>query len=151
MIITEVFFGVKCNRCQEICKDDEHAYWSDEDSAIEIAHESGWAEIKGKHYCIECHEINKDSGEIEVYEEFPEVLKTLNKFIDRICFGLDRRVFENERTFKVKFHLYKTPILKGFEHEFIKQLLGENLISIQYPEGKFATNKCEIEFSKPSK
>ncbi len=35
MIVSEIFYGVKCNRCGEQYEDGEHSFWSDEDNAIE--------------------------------------------------------------------------------------------------------------------
>ena len=47
MIVSEIFYGVKCNRCGEQYEDGEHHFWSDESGAIENAMESEWIEEKG--------------------------------------------------------------------------------------------------------
>ena len=44
MIIAEVFYGVKCDRCGEICDVSEHTYYMDESEAQEQALESEWGE-----------------------------------------------------------------------------------------------------------
>lgn len=148
MIISEIFYGLKCNRCGETYEDGEHSFWSDESSAIENAMESEWHEEKGKHYCTNCHDKKDDTDEITVFEEFPEHLKTLNKFIDRISSGTARNVLENNTEFTVKCRFYKSPKLKDFEESYIKQLLGEKFISLEYEEGKYNSWTCFIKFKK---
>lgn len=146
MIITDVFYGLKCNRCGEQYDDGEHSFWSDESAAFENASESGWIEQKGKHYCENCFSHNEDSDEVTIFEDFPEHLKTLNKFIDRVAFATQRNVFEKNSEFLVKCRLYRQPKLKDYEAEFIKQLLGEKFISIEYIVGKYNSTDCLIKF-----
>lgn len=148
MIITDVFYGLKCNRCGEVYEDGEHSFWSDESSAIENAMESEWHEEKGKHYCTNCHSRNDETDEITVFPEFPEHLKILNKFIDRVASVTSRYVSENETEFTVKNRFYKSQKFKDFEENFIKQLLGEKFISLEYEEGKYNSWTCFIKFKK---
>ena len=68
MIVSEIFYGVKCNRCGEQYEDGEHSFWSDEDNAIENAMESEWIEEKGKHYCDKCFHYN-DEDELIINAE----------------------------------------------------------------------------------
>ncbi len=149
MIITEVFYGLKCNRCGELFEDGEHSFWNDESSAIENAYESDWAELKGKHYCPNCHEIDEETDEVKVYEEYPQHLKTLNGFIDRILHGTSRNVIEKDNDFfLIKCQFYQKPKLDLFEVEYIKSLLGDKFISLDYEEGKYNSFTCCIKFKK---
>lgn len=148
MIVSEIFYGLKCNRCGEVYEDGEHSFWSDESSAIENAIEAGWAIEKGNHYCTNCHDRNEENDQIVVFDEFPEHLKTLNKFIDRVASGTARTISETNEEFKVKCRFYKTPKLKDFEESLIKQLLGEKFISLEYVEGKYNSWTCIIKFKK---
>lgn len=148
MIVSEIFYGLKCNRCGEVYEDGEHSFWSDESSAIENAIESEWHEEKGKHYCTNCHSKSEENDDVVVFGEFPQILKTLNKFIDSVAFGTARYVSENETEFTVKCRFYKNQKLKEFEELFIKQLLGEKFISLEYEEGKYNSWTCFIKLKK---
>ena len=141
MIITEVFYGIKCDRCGEIFEDGEHSFWSDESSAMENATESEWAELNGKHYCPNCYEVDEETDEIKVFEEYPQPLKTLNAFIDKILKG-SRDVLEFEDNFLIKCRLYMKPKLKSFEVDYIKSLLGEKFISLDYEIEKYNITCC---------
>lgn len=148
MIVTEIFYGVKCDRCGELYEDGEHSFWNDESSVIENAYESDWRELKGKHYCEVCHEVNEETDEISVFPEYPQHLKTLNSFIDRIVKGLARKVSENESEFQVKFKLYKYSTLEKAEENYIKSLLGDNFISLDYAHGKYNSLSCIIKIKR---
>ena len=148
MIVSEIFYGLKCNRCGELYEDGEHSFWSDESSAIENAYESDWTELKGKHYCPNCHEIDEETDEIKVYEDYPQHLKTLNGFIDRILHGKRRNVIENDNEFfLVKCQFYKKPKLDLFEVGYIKGLLGDKFVSLDYEEGKYNSFTCCIKLN----
>lgn len=147
MIVSEIFYGLKCNRCGEQYDDGEHSFWNDESSAFENASESGWIEIKGKHYCNNCFEHN-DNDEVIVFEEYPQHLKTLNKFIDRVTIGTQRNVFEKANEFMVKCQFYKRPKLELFEEIYIKDLLGDKFVSLSYEQGKYNSYTCFITFKK---
>ena len=148
MIVSEIFYGVKCNRCGEHFEDGEHSFWSDEDNAIENAMDSEWIEIKGKHYCTNCHELDEKTDEVKVFEDYPQHLKTLNKFIDRVTIGTQRNVFETTTEFTVKCSFYKKPKLEKFEENYIKDLLGEKFISLDYEAGKYNSFTCIIKLKK---
>lgn len=148
MIITEVFYGIKCNRCGELYEDGEHSFWSDESSAMENAGESDWQEVKGKHYCPNCCEVDEETDEIKVFEEYPQLLKTLNGFIDKILKGINRDVLEYEDSFMIKCRLYNKPKLELFEVDYIKSLLGEKYISLDYEEGKYNSFTCCIKMKR---
>ena len=144
MIITEVFYAVKCNRCGTVYDDSEHSFWSDEGISVENALESDWKEVNNKHYCTDCYEIDEETDEIKVYEDYPKHLKTLNTVIDKVLQGLSRQVLEHENTFVVKCRFYDTPILQPFQVEYIKNLLGEKFVSLDYVNGKHNNSECCI-------
>lgn len=148
MIITEVFYGVKCNRCGELYEDGEHSFWGDESSAIENSTNSDWAELNGKHYCPNCHEVDEETDEIKVFKEYPQPLKTLNGFIDKILKGISRDVLEYEDSFMIKCRLYNKPKFELFEVDYIKSLLGEKFISLDYEEGKYNNFTCCIKMKR---
>ena len=148
MIITEVFYGIKCDRCGEIFEDGEHSFWSDESSAIENACESDWKEVNGKYYCTNCCEVNEETDEIKVFEDYSQQLKTLNGFIDKILKGTSRDVLEYEDSFMIKCRLYNKPKFELFEVDYIKSLLGEKFISLDYEEGKYNSFTCCIKMKR---
>lgn len=149
MIKTAVLYGLKCDRCGELYEDGEYSFWTDEDSVIERAYEDDWIELKGKHYCPNCHEIDEETGEIKVYEQYPHHLKTLNEFIDNVLHGALRTVAENAIDyFLVNFRLYRKPKLDLFEVEYIKSLLGDKFISLVYEEGEYNCVTCYIKLKK---
>jgi len=150
MIVSEIFYGVKCDRCGEVYEDGEHSFWTEEDSAIENAIESEWAQLKGKHYCTGCHEVNEDTDEVIPYEEFPKYLKTLNSFLDRIAQGTSRQVQEPDGTnqFIVKGRFYNKAKFADFEENYIKSLIGEYFISLEYEEGKYNSRSYTIVIKK---
>src|SRR5690606_8136359 len=105
-------------------------------------YESDWSELNGNHYCPGCHEIDEETDEVKVYEEYPRYLKTLNKFIDRILHGTSRNVFEHSDFFLIKCQFYKKPRLDSFEVDYIKSLLGDKFVSLDYEEGKYNSYTC---------
>ena len=50
--ITEVFIGIRCDRCHEIFEgSDDCSFFCDKESAAEYASEDGWLLENGHHYC----------------------------------------------------------------------------------------------------
>jgi len=148
MIITEVFYGIKCDRCGKLFEDGEHSFWCDESSAIENSSDSDWSEKNGKHYCPNCHEVNEETDEVKVFEEYPQQLKTLNGFIDKILKGISRDVLEYEDSFLIKCRFYYKPKLDLFEVDYIKSLLGEKFISLDYEQGIYNRSICQIKIKR---
>lgn len=148
MIVEEIFYGIKCNRCLELHEDGEHSFWNDHGNAIESAMESDWINEKGKDYCPNCHEINDETDELIIFEDFPKHIVVLNKFIDKIVIGFDRRNSETNSLFVVNFSLYNKENLEDAEENFIKILLGDNLNRIEYYSEKHNRNKCFIKIHK---
>ena len=149
MIITKTFYGLKCDRCGELYEDGEHSFWSDESSAIENASDSEWQEVKGKYYCTGCSEVNEETDEVIIYPEYPKHLKILNGFIDKIVKGMGRTVIESEDGFfTVKFRFYNNHKLEEYESNYIKSLLGDLFVSIEYLEEKYKSYYCLIKFKE---
>jgi hypothetical protein len=150
MILKEIFYAVKCDRCGEIHNDGEHSFWNSDGDAFEQAFESDWIEQKGKHYCPDCYEKTDVDDEYKVSEPFPEHLKTLNKFIDRVTKAWDRKVGENENEFivKNKFMYSANQRFTEFEEHFIKELIGPRFISLEYETLKHEKTICCIKFKK---
>lgn len=130
MIITEIFYGVKCNRCGDILDDGEHSFWNDECGAEENATNSEWIEDKGRHYCPNCYEYNEDDDKQIPLPEFPAYLKELNKFLKNSIVGYSVEVKETDTEFLVVKPLYNRTKLEDFEIAYITGLAGSNLISI---------------------
>lgn len=148
MIITKVFYGIKCDRCGELFEDGEHSFWSDESSAIENSTDSDWAEVNNKHYCSNCHEVNDETDEIKVFEEYPQQLKTLNDFIDKILKGVSRNVLEYDDNFLIKCNFYYKPKLDLFVVDYIKSLLGEKFISLDCEVERYNKFTCSIKMRR---
>lgn len=147
MIISEIFYGVKCDRCDEVFEDNDSSFWSDESSATEYATESEWLERGHKHYCPNCQKIDEETDEVVILEPYPKELKTLIQFIKKIV-KKNTTVFEFESHFLIKFHLYNQLKLESFEVDYIKSLLGEKFISLEYEDVKYNGLICCLSISK---
>ena len=134
MITNEIFYGIKCNRCNELYDDGEHSFWMDESSAIENAMDSEWVEEKGKHYCPDCHDYDEDHEAYTIRPDFPDYLKTLNKFLDNVCRAGERKVIETTESVNVKFRLWNRIAITAFEEQYIKSLLADKFIKIRTEE-----------------
>lgn len=132
MIVSEIFYGVKCNRCKEQFEDGEHSFWSDEDSALENATESEWIEEKGKHYCPNCYDYNDEFETQSIRPDFPEYVTKLKNFIDKILKSYSATISEKEDYFEISTGIYSGTSFEKFEENYIKDLLGEKLISLEY-------------------
>lgn len=148
MIVEEIFYGVKCNRCKEVYEDGEHSYWSDADSAIENATESEWIEQKGKHYCTNCYDIKEDTDEIIVLPEYSKELKTLVKYCEVIGYAVTIR--DTETHFVINLHLSYRGELNEAETNYIKSLVTDKFDSIIYDSSKYNSQnkKCTISVFK---
>ncbi len=148
MIVSEIFYGVKCDRCGEMHDDGEHTFWNDEGSSIENAMESEWITEKHKHYCPNCYEFNEDKDDNVPKPDFPLHLKHLLKFINKATTHISE-VDEQDDLFQVSAHSYKKDKLETFEENYIKQLLGDNLISFEYKKHERYTRiDCIIQLKK---
>jgi len=130
-LITEVFYGIKCNRCGKICDDGEHAFWNDESGAEENAMDSDWLSENGKHHCPNCFEYDEEQDKNLIYQDYPQHLKDLNKFLKTIS-GYSHETKEGDAFFMVSKNMHNRTQLAEFEEAYIKAILGDNLISIEY-------------------
>lgn len=125
MIVTEVFYGLKCSRCLEQYDDGDHSYWDDEHTVIENALESDWFVTNGKHYCPDCHEDELPKP------EFPEHIVKIKKFLTQMIRGNSTIINEIDGKFIISKHLYNQVELDSFDENYIKEMLGDKLISIE--------------------
>ncbi len=147
MIVTEIFFGVKCNRCGTICSDGEFTLWSDKDSAIENVAESGWLFVGEKHYCTNCYDDEKNTP----FAYFPEPLKLVQKYVEKILKGYDFTVSDTATT--TKFIKLIPSKLRESEKLWIKEAAGGLFLNIEETDSykKLSTTpfKLIVEFKNP--
>lgn len=57
MILERTFYSVECDGCGCDLEVDEFGdtFCDDKQSVKDIAKDCGWIEVRGKHYCEECH------------------------------------------------------------------------------------------------
>lgn len=60
MVVKEYFYNVECDCCHAIA--DEELWHVEESYAKEIAAESNWKELGGKHYCPKCWHYDDDDN-----------------------------------------------------------------------------------------
>lgn len=147
MIVSDTFYGVKCNRCLELFEDGEHSFWTDEYGAVENAIDSEWMEQNGKHYCTECYEIDEITEENKVRDDYPIHIKTLRNFIKKVLFG-SLSLIESDIEFIFSFYLNKIEKLADFDENYIRELTGEKFVSFEYIKEKYHSNKLIITINK---
>ncbi|MNX23746.1 hypothetical protein D3C86_537540 [compost metagenome] len=149
MIVEEIFYGVKCNRCLEIHDDGEHSYWSDKSGAMENAMNSDWIEVKNKDYCPNCYFLNEETDENEIKEPFGEHVLALKRFIKTSLLA-HLNIYENdvEDVFVFTFKRFKESTLKDYEERFIVELTKGKLISFTSLPDKYGTKEYKIELKK---
>lgn len=133
MVTQQIFYGLKCNRCQCEFEDGDQSHFSDEETVIEYALESDWIEKNGKHYCSDCYDIDEDTNQVTILEEFPEHLKTIRNFIEKVVKGRTS-VSEDSKDFKIVAKLFHARKLDAASEQFIRYSLGEKFLSIEYRE-----------------
>lgn len=125
MIIQEIFFAVKCNRCGTICNNGEYSYWQDKDSCIENARDSKWLFINQKHYCSNCHDNENDTP----YADFPPPFKIIKNYVEKILKGYDFKItdFDNSTVFTKRI---PNKLLES-EKLLIEEVAGDFLLKIE--------------------
>jgi|ERR1035437_1146929 hypothetical protein len=131
MIITEVFYGVKCNRCGKIHDDSEHAFYSDEDNAVESAIDDEWGGLYGKHYCPDCHSRNEDEDDITPFPPFPNHVKLIRKLFSSMIRSTREIIIENEKgVITLQYSLINSEHLIPCDEAYIKDMLKADLIEM---------------------
>ncbi len=145
MIIAKVFYGVKCDRCGKVYDGADAEYYADVDSALEYAKEEDWIEQGKKHYCQSCYVVDEDTEEVKVRLPRPIHLDSLEKFINGFL-GCRARVIENKDDCEVLFYGEGLSII---DEEYIREMLGSNLISLQCkPHERMWLTECVIKIKK---
>lgn len=149
MIITEIFYGVKCNRCGDIYDDGEHSFWNDECEAWENASESEWQEIKGRHYCPNCYDEDEETEVITPRPDYPVYLRELIKFLKNSILGYSLEVHETETDFTVIKALHNRSELTVFERAYVTGLTDKYFISMECKKHERYTKwQVEIKIKK---
>ena len=145
MIITEVFYAVKCDRCGKVYDGADYGYYNDMDSSLEYAKEDDWVEIGGKHYCPNCYVIDEDTEEVKKRPPRSQHVKSLERFINDFL-GCNARIVESDDDYEVFFYGKDLSIL---DEKYIREMLGSNLLSLQCePGGWTILSKCMIKIKK---
>ncbi len=145
MIIAEVFYGVKCDRCGTVYDGADYGYYNDMDSALEYAKEDEWLEIGGKHYCPDCYVVDEDTEEVKKRPPRSQHLKSLDSFINDFL-GHNARIIESDNDYEVLFYGKE---LSTPDEEYIRKMLGSNLISLEYkPHERMWLSECVIKIKK---
>lgn len=147
MIEQKIFYGVKCDRCGTMCEGGEFEYFDDESFAVENALESEWEEIGDKHYCPDCYEIDEETDEVKVYDPYPDYI---NKVMSFVKGGLKAGAILNETKdkFTITVSIYRILNVNDYDIEYIKNILGYNLISLNKTRDKYGKLQGIFEIRK---
>lgn len=146
MIITEILYGAKCDRCS-IYYDGEYSFFMDQESIKNELDYSSWLTKDDKHYCSMCYDINEETDEIKVKDFYPECYLLLIAFVRNIIRGSVVRVIEAGDTYLVQFReKWKSPMSIA-DINYIKELLGKKYVSIEVVEEN-RRNICYVRFKK---
>ena len=63
MIIKKTFYGVKCDRCEEMIQGDESSFYADEKTAINMFNAYTGITKDLQHYCENCIEYSEEQDE----------------------------------------------------------------------------------------
>lgn len=104
MILKEIFYAVKCDRCGTINQETDNAFWCDESTAENQANDDEWlCNVPGEHYCPNCFITNEDTDEVKIKPSFPVSVKRIEKFIDTITRNC-AEVYEKDDRFEIDFY-----------------------------------------------
>ena len=123
MIIQEIMYGVKCDRCGDIHESCGYTLFSCEDEALEESEENDWIEEGGKHYCTGCYTIDEESGECKPKPEYPKHVKKFKKVLE-VLTGRRVDLKDNKDCFELSG--YASGGLCSYEKIAIEALLGDN-------------------------
>lgn len=146
MIIEEIFYGVKCNRCGENYNDGDDGQLHDSRADIEeYANDDGWLVLGRKHYCPNCYNMDDDTPK----KDFPEHLEDLNKFIDHVVHAhREKDTGDDPDKYVVTFSMYGYKCLGEHHIDFIKSLLGKKLISMKQHVKMYGWSEYTIELTE---
>jgi len=105
MIIKEIFYAVKCNRCGSVNESGDYTFMSDESSAIDEANDNDWAVENGEHFCPNCFTTNDETDEIIVKPAIPDLVKKIKKFLSFVTKNTPRTI-EKSDSFEMSFNEY---------------------------------------------
>ncbi|MCE5332721.1 MAG: hypothetical protein LLF95_11365 [Bacteroidales bacterium] len=104
MILKEIFYAVKCDRCGAINNETDTAFWGEKSQAVLQCQDDEWlCNVPGKHYCPNCFTTNEENEEVTIKPPFPESVKRIEKFIDVITKNL-AEVHEKDDRFEIDFY-----------------------------------------------
>ena len=145
MIIADVFYAVKCDRCGKVYDGADYVYYNDMDSSLEYAKVDDWVEIGGKHYCPNCYVFDEDTEEVKKKHPRPKHVRSLERFINDFI-GCYARIIESDDDYEVSFY---EKSLSTWDEEYIRKMLGSNLLSLECePNGLTLLSKCMIKIKK---
>ena len=76
MIISNIFYAVKCDRCGKVNENyDGIQFWASPENALELSVGEDWEEINNKHYCPDCFELNEEDETIVKPKDNAELQK----------------------------------------------------------------------------
>jgi hypothetical protein len=131
MIIAEVFYGIKCDICDEICEDSEHSFYSDEGDALENSFNNEWAELNGKHYCPNCYSIDEETEGVKPFSPFPDHVKTIRKFFSSMVRSMRESIDESkEGVITLTYSIMHNESVYSHEEAFIRDFLKDSLIDL---------------------
>lgn len=149
MIVKEIFYAVKCNRCSKIHNETEYSFWSAECDAIEQAMQSEWTEIEGKHYCTECYEFNDEKDDYVAKRDFPEHVDKITNFLQKIANCYSVEVLDSDDFFIISARLsYQKNKLFYFDENYILESFKGKIISLEYEALRYGNHKCLIKVLK---
>ena len=146
MIIKEILYGVKCDRCGDINEGYDYTLFSCEDEALEEAGENDWIEDGGMHYCTGCYTIDEESGECKPKPDYPNNIKEFKNVLEAL---LNRGVTLNEYSdsFELSGNTYR-----GFSSDkenAVKSLLGDSIIEfISTPSKSGSSTYVKVKIKK---
>ena len=145
MIITKVFYTVKCDRCGKVYDRAEYGYYNDMDSALSYAKEDEWIERAKMHYCPDCYIVDEDTETVRIKPPRPVHLDYLERFVNGFL-GCNARVIENKDYYEVLFYGKE---LSTPDEDYVGEMLGSNLISLQCkPHERMWLSECLIKIKK---
>lgn len=133
MIVKEIMYGVKCDRCGDLHDDGSYSYYGDEDSAREEADYSDWIEEGSKHYCTGCYTIDEESGECKPKPDYPNNIKEFKNVLEALLNG-GVTLNEYYDSFELSGNTYR-----GFSSakvDAVKLLLGDSIIEFNSTPSK---------------